>query len=1020
MSQTTPSIPTPMTLWRPLRFWVWLVFAYLALRAIPDLVVQYWFNTSLGFRTIFWTNFNMQLMLLVGYGAVFAAAVYMPVRAHARSQALRSVGLHVGLWSGMVGGWYLAGYYKEFLLALHGVPFNRVDPVFGVELGFYIYQLPVWRILLTFTAAAAVAGMAACLVARADELRHERRRPANGWPLRHGIGAYAVPCFSVLACVVGCVWALEVYLSRFGLLLKDNDASGVRTGAAFVDVVGILSTLNSIHVLFVVTVGLTLVALGVLSRLREGYLASLENRQDAGDQIAATVDVPPPSHLQLKRPVMIAVGLAGLQLCFYLSVLIRNYVFVQPNEPYIQQGFIDRHIEATLDAYRLTGVETHEWSPPNDPVAPGDLLASRTAQNAPVVAPLVSYLEEPPDVQHLERLAVSESKLVFGPVLQSFQQRQQLRPYYDFLSVDPVRYTVNGDKRMFASAVRELPSLALVGEKEWLKHWGSAALLFTHGMGLVMSPVEEVDELGNAVFASQDVPSHVTDQSLEHEPRVYFGEGAKEEYVLTNARHLKEFDYATEQSREEFSFPADLKDGIRLDSLWKRIIFALHTKDITAFLFSRYIDPGHTRVHIRRTPISRLQSIAPFLFLDTNSYAFVAGKRVLWMVNGLTTSDRYPYSFPEVLGDKSDERAVEYFPERIINYAEDSVKATMDAYSGEVHFYKMSDDPIVSSWARIYPDLFEPAAAMPPAVEEQLTYPLQWFHTQFDDIYKRYHQRDPIAFYNLEDLWDDADDTLGSIGRGLSGFGTGDQMTFSYEGYDALLDPQDLPAGVNIGRPGELQFARLMPFTPESARNLRSLVIALQDPGNYGRLISLQVPQGVFIPGPEQIDAYIDNDRPVHQQVTMWIRHSSEVIRGRTLLLPVRGDLIYVETIWVNSLQNDMPQLKLVALRYRDQITPGATLQAAIAKRSETTGHRSVLRDPMARLAQRKNRQGHGDSRSSDQYADGHETPDADVDSVASQYLKPQQSSERTHRQEARSQVAADESGEHAKIAAGR
>ncbi|MDA2927893.1 UPF0182 family protein, partial [Acidobacteria bacterium AH-259-G07] len=386
------------------------------------------------------------------------------------------------------------------------------------------------------------------------------------------------------------------------------------------------------------------------------------------------------------------------------------------------------------------------------------------------------------------------------------------------------------------------------------------------------------------------------------------------------------------RNARKFIYPEHLKDGIAVNSWFKRLIFALYTKDVTAFLFSRYIDENKTRVHIRRTAISRARNIAPFLFLDTNSYAFIADKRVLWMINGLTSSSEYPYSFQEVLGDKADERAVEKFPERIINYAEDSVKITVDAYSGEVHFYKIANDPIVNTWEKVYPDLFEPASAMPASVEAQLTYPLQWFHIQFDDIYKRYHQRDPIEFYNVEDLWDDADETLGSIGRGLSGFGTTDQMTFSYEAYNILLDPADLPAGVDVGKPGDLQFAMFMPFTPEGARNLRSLIIAFHDPENYGRLISLQIPQGMFVAGPEQVDAYIDNDRPVHQQVTMWIRHASEVIRGSTLLLPVGGDLLYLETIWVNSLQNELPQLKLFAVWYHHRITSAAILEEAIRK----------------------------------------------------------------------------------------
>jgi hypothetical protein len=254
----------------------------------------------------------------------------------------------------------------------------------------------------------------------------------------------------------------------------------------------------------------------------------------------------------------------------------------------------------------------------------------------------------------------------------------------------------------------------------------------------------------------------------------------------------------------------------------------------------------------------------------------------------------------------------------------------MDAYTGKVHFYKISDDPIIKAWDRVYPGLFEPRSAMPEAVEAQLTYPLQWFHIQFDDIYKRYHQQHPIEFYNVEDLWDDADEVLGSLGAGLTEFGTGDQMTFSYEGYNLLLDPADLPPGADIGPPGELQFVMMMPYTPEGARNLRSLVMVQQDPGHYGNLINLRVPQGVFIAGPEQADTSIDNDAQVNQQITLWVRHGSEVIRGHTILLPVAGDLIYVEPLWIVSLQNRLPQIKLFSVVYRGRTTMSVSLQEAI------------------------------------------------------------------------------------------
>ena len=1003
MTSVPTRIPRPSALWTPLAFWIWVFVAVVSLDAVPHLFVQYWFNQSLGFRDLFWTNLQMQAGLFALAMTLFAALTTAPVWVFGVRGLPKRILIHTGLWLGVVAGWVMAGTYQQFLLAWYAVPFKQFDPVFGNDIGLYVYTLPAVRIMLAMLEIAVALGLAAACVARWSALRTSARQAWRTSP-RLTVGALATPYANVLVMLLGLVGTAHIILQRYALLLKDNAATGVRTGPAYVDVVGAVSNLNRIHVLaFAVAAG-TAVLVATLVRLHRDYRA-------IGEEPGR---VRPP--WELASVCRVAAGLVALPVVFSLAVIIRQWIVVTPNEPHIQRDFIARHIDATRRGYRLERVEVHEWAPPEKPLTADALMASRTVQNAPILPSWVSSLEQPPDIQHFERIRTSKSTMVFGPMLQIYKQQQQLRPYYDFLSVDGVRYTVNGHKQMFASAVRELPSLALVGQKEWLKYWGSSALQFTHGMGLVMSPVNQVTETGEPTYAARNVPPDVDDAALKHEPRIYIGEGMKDEYVLTSARGLREFDYATSQSREEFNAPAAAQNGIPLDSWLKRIVFAVYTRDFTAFLFSRYIDMDSTRVHIRRTPVSRARAVVPFLFLDTNSYAFVADGRVVWMINGLTTTDQYPYSFREVLGDKADERAVEEFPERVINYAEDAMKITIDAYSGRVRIYRIADDPIARTWERVYPELFEPRSAMPPAVAAQLTYPLQWFHVQFDDIYKRYHQVDPIQFYNVEDLWDDADETLGSLGRGLTSFGTGDQMTFSYEGYNALLDPADMPKGVEIGKPGDLQYAMLMPFTPEAARNLRSLVIALQDPGEYGRLLSLQIPQGTFVPGPEQIDAYVDNDRPVHQQVTMWIRHASEVLRGSTLLLPVGGDLMYLETVWVNSLQNDLPQLKLVALRYHDRITSGGTLAEAIRKRNLFGSDRADLwatnrpgdgwlpdREQQQRDDQRGNRRQQPDANKLAQRHDHAQTPAA---------VEPQQAGQRSDRQESRAEVAAHQDSE--------
>ncbi len=906
MSTVLPAIPHPATLWRSLCYWLWALFLILLVAAVPDFIVDSWFFDSLGKSEIFWTNLRMQALLFV-VGALSAGLfTTVPLRRSARSPLLRTASVHVGSWIGLFAGWLLSGHYQEFLLLLHGGDFGRTDPVFHHDIGFYVFTLPAWRTILIGVTGLAILGGASAVVGRYDQIK-VRETDLVEPSLWRKVGRLS--SMSLVTCVVlfGLTQAVRTYLARYGLLVANNEASGVRSGAEFLDLEGFFSTLNFITVSAMVEVGLVAVVGGILVHLsRRG----------------GTRGTP-------RWPWRVGFALLGVELLFFVSLVVRDHVFVSPNEPNIQLPYIQRHMDATLAGYRLDEVRTIPWLPPATGHTAQTILSSATVQNAPILPGWVSHLESPPDIQHFERVQAAGSTMIYGPMLQIFAQEQQLRPYYKFLSVDGVRYRVDGEKRMYVSAVRELPSRAFVGPQEWLRYWGSAALMYTHGLGLVMSPANQIDAEGSPLYEVQDIPPKATHSAFAVEPRIYFGESLKDDYVLTNVRGLQEFDHATRQSRTEFVYPQDAVDGIPVNSIFRRVIFALYTKDLTAFLFSRFIDHDRTRVHIHRTPLRRAGRIAPFLFLDSNPYAFIAGKRIEWMVNGLTTTDQYPYAFREVLGDKADERAVEKIQERTVNYAEDAVKVTVDAFGGNVHFYRIADDPIVATWARIYPQLFE-TQPMPTPVAEQLTYPLQWFHLQFDDIYKRYHQRDPIEFYNVEDLWDDADEVVGSIGRGFTEFGTTDQMTFSYEGFNLLLDPADLPEGSNPEAGGEPQFAMLMPFTADGTRNLRSLVVAFQDPGRYGELLNLRIPQGVFVPGPEQADAMIDEDSQVNQQITLWVRHGSEVVRGHTLLLPVAGDILYVEPLWIVSLQNQLPQIKLFSVVYRGRTTMATSLQEAI------------------------------------------------------------------------------------------
>ncbi len=470
------------------------------------------------------------------------------------------------------------------------------------------------------------------------------------------------------------------------------------------------------------------------------------------------------------------VALLAVDLAFFAGVVLKQHIVVSPNEPNIQIPYIQRHMDATLAGYRLDDDRDGGLAAsPDRKLTAAEIDASETVKNAPILPSWVSRIEEPPDVQHLRRITLSDDLTVYGPMLDIFKQEQSLRPYYDVINVDGVRYDVDGRKQMFVSAARELPSLAFLGPKEWLRYWGSAALMYTHGYGLVMSPVNRVDDEGRPVYAVRDIPPKAEyPQFATPEPRIYYGEGMKDDYILTNIRHLKELDYPDDQFRVTGEFSAGrCRRHPRRRRLEAGDLRAPHegSHGIPVFVVHRSqpdasspVPHAHAaRGAARAVPLRREQQPR-------------VRRRQPDSVDGERADDDGHVSVRLARGARRQGRRAcgrSSTPSALVNYGEDSVKITMDAFSGEIHFYKMTDDPIITRLgSSAFPGLFEPRRAMPEPVRAQLNYPLQWFHVQFDDIYKRYHMRDPLEFYNVEDLWDDADEALGSLGRGLEEYGT--------------------------------------------------------------------------------------------------------------------------------------------------------------------------------------------------------------------------------------------------------
>ncbi len=903
-----PRVPQARVLWSRALLVAFVLLGLFLLDRLTILLANFWLLDSLGFESVFWTNLRTGAVLfLVGFVA-FASAIAIPAFVQAVGPSARRVFVGVAILVGLIGGYLLSLRFADYLLLFGGQDFGQTDPVFGRDIGFYVFTLPaLW---MTWTAGlwcllfALISSSSAAYLARSGTEAPERLTRLGTL-----VGVLSTRFTLGIFILLGVLTAAGVRLSRYGLLLKDNSDSAVYNGAAYLDITGLFSTLNYIHVSSLGVLGVTGGIVVLLYRVRQVVIGRAGGGAGGGDWRRPI----------LRASVLVLVPLV-LDFAFKAVVTLRDLTQVSPNEPVIQLEFIQRHIDATLSAYDLTDLEVVSFVPKGegDPLPEAEtLLQSATLRNTPLWPGFVSYLERLVDPQHANRVVeTGGSTTVYGPVLEIFQQQQKLRTYYGFLDVDAVRYPVDGEPRMFVSAVREIP---LIEPQEWLAWWGQRFLLFTHGYGLVIAEVGGVNSEGEPLYASQGIPATAELAVLRTaNQRVYYGEGAGS-MAYTNVRQIKEFDYPTDEGRAETVLSPDVEAGIPINSLLRRLVFGWRSRQFFDIVFSKLIGP-ETRVHYNRTPIGRLDQIAPFLYFDTDPYAVTVNGGIVWMVNCLTSTDGYPYSKIESLGDKSDERSP--FPRLHwrTNYVRDVVKATVDAYTGEVRFYKISNEPIVETWSQIYPDLFTPDSLMPPEVREHLQYPVQLFHIQFDDIYKLYHMTDPMTFFNMEDLWDDGDEVLGPI------LGYGKAITFSIEPYHWIVET----GGALPPSEQRTQFALAMAFTPEKALNLRAIPIVYQDGSDYGRIVVLQVPKGHYYLGPEQADAAIDQNPEISQQITLWNRRGADVIRGHTTTLVVDGEVIYVEPLFTRSQQNPVTQLKRVLVVFRGKARMGRTLEEAL------------------------------------------------------------------------------------------
>ncbi|MEA5509156.1 UPF0182 family protein [Crocosphaera sp. UHCC 0190] len=763
----------------------------------------------------------------------------------------------------LVFGLVLSGNWTRILQYFQSTPFGEVDPQFGRDISFYVFKLPYWKLLNFWLGGLFLYGFIAVSLIYLLSAKSLSQGKFPGFSRGQLCHLYVLG--SYLMFIVG----LYHWLARYQLLYSTR---GVVFGASYTDV-HVALPLDTMAVIATITIAFWLFIKG----------------------ITGSGKYPKES---LKYSVLPRLPFSPLPFIFYLTILlvilfategVQSFV-VEPNELAREKPYIERTIALTRRAFDLDKISIETLN------GTGTLTDKDLQKN---------------------RLTINNIRLWDSrPLLETNRQLQQIRLYYKFLDADIDRYTIpteiDGQKPITAKqqvliAPRELDYNAVPKQA---KTWVNQHLIYTHGYGFTLSPVNRVDQGGLPFYFVQNIGTSSNEGELQtasslirysipiDNPRIYFGEST-DTYIMTNTE-VKELDYPSGQDNVYNVY--DGRGGINIGSWGKRILFSAYLKD-WQMLFTRNFTED-TRLIFRRNINRRIRKLAPFLRFDRDPYLVTAEVKndsnlanqttLYWIIDAYTTSDRYPYSDP---GD------------RHFNYIRNSVKIVIDAYNGDMNFYIVDpSDPLIQSWYQIFPNLFTHLTEMPPTIKAHIRYPKDLFNTQSERLLT-YHMGDPQVFYNREDQWRIPQEIYGEKQQPI-------------EPYYLLMSLTN----------DAQEFMLFTVYTPTSRNNLIAGLFARSDGDNYGKMLLFELPKQRVIYGPEQVEALINQDPVISQQISLWNRQGSRVIQGNLLVIPffTEQSLLYVEPLYLEAEKNSLPTLARVIVVYENQIIMAKTLNEAL------------------------------------------------------------------------------------------
>jgi uncharacterized membrane protein (UPF0182 family) len=699
--------------------------------------------------------------------------------------------------------------WDMFLRYVFQQPFGNTDPIFSKDIGFYVFSLPFYLFiqngLLVLFILVGLLTMGWYLKEGALQVIGDFTQAAGG-PIsvpKVTIALKAKKHLIFLAGIVVLLLAWGYHLRIYKLLYSTQ---GPAFGASYTDV---HIKVWAFWVLIVFSLGLAVVF----------FLNAFKPRA---------------------KVIMIGVGIwigAVVVFATILPTLVQKLV-VKPNELARESPYIAYNIDYTRKAYNLNKIQEVDF-----PVS--DTLSAEDIEEHNVTIQNIRIWDE-------------------RPLLQTYRQIQSIRLYYDFNNVDVDRYLIDKQLRQVTLAARELVVNQLPPQANT---WVNRHLIYTHGYGLALSPVNEVTREGLPNLLIKDLPPSFDADLKVERPEIYYGEKT-DEYVLVKTK-TKEFDYPKGDKNVYTIYQGT--GGVHIKSFPRRLLFALGFLD-PQILFTTYLSP-ESRIMYDRQINRRVGSIAPFLDYDGDPYLVVSEGKLYWIQDAYTTSNMYPYS----------RRSYKYLKNKRLNYIRNSVKVTIDAYNGNVCFYIVDEtDPLIKTYSSIFPDLFKPFDDMPSGLKKHIRYPKDLFEIQVG-AYTTYHMEDVQVFYNQEDLWQIPDELYGDARQAMK------------------------PYYIIMKLPGEEkeEFLLMLPFTPSKKDNMIGWLSARSDLPDYGNLLVYKLPKEKLVYGPMQIEARVDQQTEISRELSLWGQRGSRVIRGNLLAIPISDSFIYVEPVYLEAKQEE-------------------------------------------------------------------------------------------------------------------